>query len=64
MVAAAMAVVVLNCLAAVDAAAIIPLLASMAVAKTPLPPPPSAAASIGNECYCSHQQLPLLLPHS
>jgi hypothetical protein len=53
MVVAAMAVIVLNCPAAVDAATIIPSLALMGVAKTPLLPPPSAAASIGNDCYCS-----------
>jgi hypothetical protein len=51
MVAAAMAVVILNCPAVVDAAAIIPSPALTAAAKTPSPPPPSAAASIGNDCY-------------
>jgi hypothetical protein len=53
MVAAAMAVVILNCPAVVDAASIIPSLASTAVAKTPLLPPPLATASIGDDCYHS-----------
>jgi hypothetical protein len=52
MVAAAMAFIVLNCAAMVDAATTFPSLASMAVAKTPLPPPPSTAASIDDNCYC------------
>jgi hypothetical protein len=64
MVVAAMAVVVLNCPAVVDAAATIPSLASTALAETEFLPPPSTTASIGNDCYCSRQQLPLLLPHS
>jgi hypothetical protein len=53
MVVAAMAVVVLNCPAVDDAAAIITSSALMAVAKMPLPPPPLATASIGNDCYHS-----------
>jgi hypothetical protein len=64
MVAAAMAVVVLNCPVAVDAAATIPSLASMAAAKKPLPPPPSIIASISNDCYCSCRRPPSLLLHS
>jgi hypothetical protein len=54
MVVVAMAVVILNYPVAVDAAATIPSLALMVVEKMPLPPPPSTAASIGNDCYCSH----------
>jgi hypothetical protein len=53
MVVAMMAIVVLNCPVAVDAAAINPSSASTAVAKMPLPPPPSAAAYIGKDCYHS-----------
>jgi hypothetical protein len=53
MVAVAMAVVVLNCPMAVDAAATILSSALTVAAKTPLPPPPSNAASIGNDCYHS-----------
>jgi hypothetical protein len=64
MVVAAMAVIVLNCPAAVDAAAVIPSLVSTAAAKTPSPLPPSAATSIGNDCYCSRQRSPSLLLHS
>jgi hypothetical protein len=64
MVAVAVAVVVLNCPAAVDAANIIPSLTLMVAAKTPLPPPPSAAASIGNDCYCRRWRPPLPLLHS
>jgi hypothetical protein len=52
MVAAAMAVVVVNCSAVVDPNATIPSLASMAAAKTPLPMLPSASAFINNNCYC------------
>ncbi len=55
MVVAATAVVILKCPAAVDATATIPSLAvSTAAAKTPLPLPPSTAASISNDCYRSH----------
>jgi hypothetical protein len=64
MVVVAMAVVVLNCPAVVDVAAIIPSLALTAAAKMPLLPPPLAATSIGNDCYHSRQQQPLPLPHS
>jgi hypothetical protein len=59
-----MAVVVVNCAAAVDAIATIPSLALMVAAKTPLLPPPSTVASINNDCYCRHRWPPLLLPHS
>jgi hypothetical protein len=54
MVAAGMAVVMVNCSSAVDAAATIPSLALTAAAKMPLPLPPSTAASIDNKCYCRH----------
>jgi hypothetical protein len=54
MVVAAMVVVILNCPAAVDAAAIIPSSALAAAVKTPSPLPPSATAFIGNDCYHSH----------
>jgi hypothetical protein len=64
MMVAAMVAVVLNCPAAVDAVATIPSLASMAEAKTSLPPPPLTSASIGNGCYCSHQLPPSPWPHS
>jgi hypothetical protein len=49
MVAVAMVAVVLNCPMVVDAAATIPSLASMAAAFMPSTPPPSTAASIGND---------------
>jgi hypothetical protein len=52
MVEAAMAVIIINCTPAVDAATTILSLASMAAAKMPLPLPPSTAASINNNCYC------------
>jgi hypothetical protein len=52
MVTEAMAVIVVNCAAAVDATATIPSLALTAVAKTPLPPQQSTVASINNDCYC------------
>jgi hypothetical protein len=52
MVAAAMVVIVVNFAAAIDATATILSLASMAAAKTPLPPLPSTTASIHNHCYC------------
>jgi hypothetical protein len=53
MVVVAMAVIVLNCSAAVDAAAIIPSLALTVATKTPSLLPPSATASIGDDCYRS-----------
>ncbi len=57
-----MAVVVVNCAAAVDAAATIPSLALMAVAKMPLLLPPLTATSIGNNFYrrCQRPPSPLL----
>jgi hypothetical protein len=54
MVAAAMVVVIVNFAVVVDAATTIPSLALMGMAKMPLPPPPSIAASINNDCYCRH----------
>jgi hypothetical protein len=54
MVVAAMVVVSVNCAAAVGAAATIHSLAFTALAKSPLPPPPSTAASIKDNCYCCH----------
>jgi hypothetical protein len=54
MVAVAMAAVVLNCPAVVDAAATIPSLALTAATKMPLPLPPSTTASFGISCYCSN----------
>jgi hypothetical protein len=54
MVVVAMVVVVLNCPVMVNAAITIPSLASMAVAKMPLPLPTLPTAFIGNDCYCSH----------
>jgi hypothetical protein len=48
----AMAVFVVSCAAAVDAAATILSLVSMAAAKMQLPLPPSTTASINNSCYC------------
>jgi hypothetical protein len=65
MVTVAMGVVVVNCAAAVDAAATIPLSVLMVAAKTPSLPPPWTAASINNNCYCCNRQpLSLLLPYS
>jgi hypothetical protein len=64
MVAAAMVVVAVNCAAAVGAAATIPSLELTAVAKTPLPPPGSTAASNEDDCYLCRQQLPSPLLHS
>jgi hypothetical protein len=64
MVAAVMAVVIVNCAVVVDATATIPSLALMVVAKTPWPPLPSTIASIDNDCYCRRQRPPLPLPHS
>jgi hypothetical protein len=64
MVAVAMVVVVVNCAAAVGATATIPSSAFTALAKAPLPPLPSTAASIEDSCYCCHKQPPLLLLHS
>jgi uncharacterized membrane protein len=52
MVVAAMAVININCAAAVDATATIPSLALTAAAKTTSPPPPSTVVSINNDCYC------------
>jgi hypothetical protein len=52
MVVAAMAVILLNCAAAVDAATTI--LSLPVVAKMQLPLPPSTAASVGNDCYHCH----------
>jgi hypothetical protein len=49
-----MADIVVNCAAAVDAAATIPPLMLMAAAKMPLPPLPSTTASIDDNCYCCH----------
>ncbi len=54
MVAVAMAVFVVNCAAAVDAASTILSLVSMAAAKMPLPLLPSTTASINNSCYRHH----------
>jgi hypothetical protein len=51
MVAAVMAVVVVNCATVVDAAATIPSLVLMVAAKTPLPLLPSTATSIENGYY-------------
>jgi hypothetical protein len=48
-----MAVVVVNCAAAVDATATIPSSAWMVAAKMHLLPPPSTAASIYDNCYCA-----------
>jgi hypothetical protein len=64
MVAAAMAVVIVNCAAAVDAVATIPSSTLMAMAKTPLPPLQSIAAFINNDCYCRRPRPPSLLPYS
>jgi hypothetical protein len=54
-VAAAMAVIIVNCVVVVDAAATILSLASMVVVKTPSPPLPLTAASIHDKFYCRHQ---------
>jgi hypothetical protein len=51
MVAAAMAVVVVNCAVAVDATATIPTSALTAAAKMQSPPPPSIVTSIDDDCY-------------
>jgi hypothetical protein len=64
MVALAMAVVIVNCAAAVDAAATIPSLTLTAVAKMPSPLLPLTTASINNDCYHRHQRPPSPLPHS
>jgi hypothetical protein len=64
MVAAAMAVVVVNCATAVDATATIPSSVLMTAAKTPLRPPPLIVISIDNDCYCRRRRLPSPLPHS
>jgi hypothetical protein len=52
MVAAVMAVILVNCAAAVDVTATIPSLALTAAAKTLLPLPPSTIAFIDDDCYC------------
>jgi hypothetical protein len=52
MVAAAMAVIVINCAAVVDAVATIPSTVLMVAAKMPLPPSPLTATSINNDFYC------------
>jgi hypothetical protein len=52
MVAVAMAVVIVNCAAAVDAAATIPSSGLMVAAKTPLHLLPLTTASIADDCYC------------
>ncbi len=60
-----MAVIVVNCAAAVDATPTIPSSALTAAAKTPLPLPPSTVASINNnDCYCRRRRLPSQLLHS
>jgi hypothetical protein len=64
MVVAVMAVIVVNCAMAVDAAAAIPSSASMAAAKMRSQPLPSTIASINDDCYCRHQRPPLLLAYS
>jgi hypothetical protein len=64
MVAVAMVVVIVNCAAAVGAAATIPSLAFTALAKMPLLPLPSTAASIKDDCYPCRRQPPSLLLHS
>jgi hypothetical protein len=64
MVAATMAIVVVNCAAAVDAATNIPSSALMVAAKTPLPLLPSTATFKDEDCYCHSLRLPLPLPHS
>jgi hypothetical protein len=51
MVAAVMAVVIINCAVAVDATATIPSSALMVVAKTPSPLLPLTLAFIINDCY-------------
>jgi hypothetical protein len=51
MVVAAMAEFIVNCVAAVDAAATIPSSTLMAAAKSPSLPPPSTAASINDDRY-------------
>ncbi len=52
MVAAAMAVIVVNCAGAVDAATTIPSMASTAVAKTPSPPLPLTMTAFAVIDYC------------
>jgi hypothetical protein len=64
MVAAAMAVVIVNCAEAIGAATTIPSSVYTVLTKMPLLPPPSTAASIKEDCYCCRQQPPSPLPHS
>jgi hypothetical protein len=64
MVAEAMAVVIVNCAAVVDAAATIPSLASTVAAQMLLPPLPSTAVFINDNFYCCHGGSPLPLLHS
>jgi hypothetical protein len=64
MVAVAMAVFLVNCLVVVDVFTTIPSSALVAAAKTSLPPSPLTTASIINNSYCRHQQLPSPLPYS
>jgi hypothetical protein len=59
-----MAVVIIDCAVAVDAAATIPSLELTAAAKMPSPLPPLTAASIDNNCYHCHRRPPLPLLHS
>jgi hypothetical protein len=54
MVGAVVAVVVINCAAAVDASATILSSALIAAAKMPLPLLPLTPASINGNCYCCH----------
>jgi hypothetical protein len=54
MAAVAMAIVVVNCAAVVDAAATNPSSALTAVAKMLLPLPPKTTAYINDYCYCRH----------
>jgi hypothetical protein len=53
MVAATIMIIILNCPVAVDVTANIPSMALTAAAKTPSLPPPSTAASIGDDFYHS-----------
>ncbi len=64
MVAAAMAVVIVNCAVAFDATATIPSLVLMAAAKMALLPLPLTATSIDDDYYCCRWQPPSLLPYS
>ncbi len=49
-----MAVIVVNCAAAVDAAATILSMTLTAAAKMPSPPLPLTTTSINNDCYHCH----------